>query len=64
LLFSLPKLIAGYGLLKRQEWARILTLVLSFFSLLNFPLGTALAIYSFIILTKEEAIRLFNPSQR
>lgn len=60
LLFSLPKLVAGYGLLKHLEWARILTLVLSFFSLLNFPLGTALAIYSFVILTKEETIRLFN----
>jgi len=61
LLFSLPKLVAGYGLLKHLEWGRILTLVLSFFSLLNFPLGTALAIYSFVILTKPETVQLFNP---
>jgi len=64
LLFALPKLVAGFGLLKRQEWARILTLVLSFFSLLNIPLGTALAIYSFVILTKEESIRLFQRPQK
>lgn len=61
--FALPNIIAGFGLLKRQEWARILTLVLSFFSLLNFPLGTALAIYSFVILTKEETIQFFKRPQ-
>jgi hypothetical protein len=60
LILSLPKIIAGIGLLKKQEWARILTLILSFLSLINIPLGTALAIYSFVILTKEEAIRLFR----
>jgi hypothetical protein len=57
---AIPKIIAGIGLMKQREWARILTLILSFFSLLNFPLGTALAIYSFIILTKNETIELFR----
>lgn len=60
-ILSIPKIIAGVGLLKKQEWARILTLILSFLSLVNIPLGTALAVYSFIILTKEEAIQLFRP---
>lgn len=60
LLLSIPKVIAGVGLIKRHEWGRILTLILSFFALLNFPLGTILAVYSFIILTKEETVKLFK----
>jgi len=37
-----------------------LTLIVAFLSILNFPLGTALAIYSFVILIKEETIQLFK----
>lgn len=58
--FALPKIIAGIGLLKKQEWGRVLALVVSFLSLLNIPLGTALGIYSIIILVKEETIQLFK----
>ena len=42
--------IAGWGLLDRQSWARILAIVLAFISLLNFPLGTALGIYTLWVL--------------
>jgi hypothetical protein len=59
--FSVPEVIGGIGLLKRKEWGRILILVVSFFNLINFPLGTALGVYSFIILLKEETVGLFNP---
>jgi len=59
-ILSIPKIIAGIGLLKKKEWGRILTLIVSFFSLLNFPLGTALGIYSFVILIKEETTQLFK----
>ena len=61
LALALPQIIAGMGLLKRKEWGRILTLIVSFFHLVSFPLGTALGIYSFIILVKPETIKLFNP---
>jgi hypothetical protein len=61
-LFSLPKIICGFGLISHREWARVLTLVLSFFSLLNIPLGTALGVYSLVILTKEETSRYFRTS--
>jgi len=60
--FSAPEIIGGIGLLKRKEWGRILVLVVSFFNLLNFPLGTSLGIYSFIILLKDETVKLFTPS--
>jgi glucan phosphoethanolaminetransferase (alkaline phosphatase superfamily) len=62
LALAIPQIIAGLGLLKRKEWARILTLIVSFFHLLSIPLGTALGIYSFVILLKPEAIKLFNPT--
>jgi len=61
--FSAPEIIGGIGLLKRKEWGRILVLVVSFFNLVNFPLGTALGVYSFIILLKEETVRLFASEQ-
>ncbi len=59
-LLSIPKIIAGIGLMRRKEWGRILTLIVAFLSILSFPLGTALAIYSFVILIKDEAIQLFR----
>jgi len=59
-LFGLPKVIAGIGLLRKREWARIMTLVLSFLELWNIPFGLALAVYSMVILFKPETIKLFN----
>ncbi|MGI9175643.1 MAG: hypothetical protein ACR2GR_10040 [Rhodothermales bacterium] len=57
---SLPSLLAGYGLLKRRSWARVLTLVLGFLNLFNLPFGTALGIYSFWVLLKDEAPAYFT----
>ena len=63
-LIGLPKIIAGIGLLRKKEWGRILTLIVSFISLLNFPLGTALGVYSIVILVKEETIQVFKPQSK
>jgi hypothetical protein len=59
-LLGLPKIIGGWGLLKGQEWGRILTLIVSFLSLLNIPFGTALGIYSIIILMNKETAAQFQ----
>ena len=59
-IFAAPQLIGGIGLMRKQEWARILTLVVSFLNLFAFPLGTVLGIYSIIILVKEETAQLFK----
>ncbi|MCX6567071.1 MAG: hypothetical protein NTW38_11750 [Candidatus Aminicenantes bacterium] len=59
-LLGLPKIIGGYGLLKGLEWGRILTLVVSFLSLLNIPFGTALGIYSIIVLMNKETAAQFQ----
>lgn len=44
---ALPGMLAGYGLLRRKAWGRILALIVGFLNLPNFPLGTALALYTF-----------------
>lgn len=55
---SLPGLIAGFAYLRHREWARITLLVVSFFSLINIPLGTLLGGYSIWVLMQDETIRL------
>lgn len=60
IVLSIPGIIAGIGLLKRKEWARILTLILSALDLVNFPLGTALGIYSIWALVQPEVIVEFK----
>jgi hypothetical protein len=62
--FSIPEIIAGIGLIKRKEWGRILALVVSFFNLVQFPLGTALGVYSIIILLNDESVKIFNPQMK
>ncbi len=60
LLFSLPGLFAGLGLLKYESWARILALVLGFINLINIPFGTMLGVYSIWVLTNKEIQELFH----
>ncbi len=54
-----PSIAAGIGLLKRKEWARILTLILSCLAVFNFPVGTAIAVYAFWVLLNNETAPLF-----
>ena len=57
---SVPDIIGGIGLIKRQSWARILVLILSVLKLVNFPLGTIVGVYSIWVLMKDEAAELLN----
>ncbi len=41
---------AGWGLLHREPWARVVALVLSFISLFNIPFGTAIGVYTMWVL--------------
>lgn len=60
IILSLPGILAGIGLYRRQEWARIVILVLSVFHLVNFPIGTAIGIYSIWALVQPEVVAEFN----
>jgi hypothetical protein len=55
ILLGLPGIFAGYGLLKHKPWARMLTLVLGFLGIVNFPLGTALGVYTLWVLFQQSA---------
>lgn len=57
---AVPGIIAGLGLYKRHEWARILTLILSVIEIFNFPFGTAIGIYSIWALIQPETVAAFS----
>lgn len=59
-ILSLPDLLAGIGLMKMKEWGRIFAIVVAFLNLVCFPFGTALSIYSLVILFNNEAAELFK----
>jgi zinc-ribbon domain len=48
-------IIAGVGLLQRQHWARMIAIVAAFFALLSIPFGTALGIYTLVVLMSQNA---------
>jgi phage shock protein PspC (stress-responsive transcriptional regulator) len=47
--------LAGWGLLQREPWARVLTIVLAFLALFQPPFGTALGIYALWVLLPAES---------
>ncbi len=47
LVLSLPFLVAGWGLMKKRQWGEAAAVVAACFNILSFPLGTALAVYTF-----------------
>ena len=48
--WSALQFIAAWGLFERAPWARLLVLVVAILSLLHFPLGTILGIYTLWVL--------------
>jgi len=60
-LFSVPGIIAGIGLFKFKEWARIFSIILGILNLPGFPIGTALGLYTLFIMLDAETVKLFVP---
>ena len=46
LFFSVPRLIAGIGLLSKKPWALMMALIWGCLGVFSFPLGTALCGYT------------------
>jgi hypothetical protein len=55
---------AGWGLLQRELWARLLTLVLAFVNLFNVPFGTALGVYTLWVLLPAESEQEYETESR
>jgi len=63
IIISFPGILAGMGLYKRKEWARVMTLILSVIELFSFPFGTAIGIYSIWALTQPETVTSFGKNE-
>ncbi len=59
-LLAIPGLVAGFGLLARKNWARILAIVVAILGLLNFPLGTLIGLYAIWVLLQDAATGYFT----
>ncbi len=53
---SIPGIIGGIGLLRRHSWARIVALIIGAADLFDIPIGTALGIYTFWVLMRDEVV--------
>lgn len=47
--------IVGWGLMRREPWARIIALILGFLSLFNVPFGTAVGVYTLWVLLPAQS---------
>jgi hypothetical protein len=47
---SLLAAAAGYGLMQHQTWGRLIAIIAAVFSILKFPFGTAMAIWTLVVL--------------
>ena len=64
LVLSVPGIIGGIGVLRRQSWARYMVLVLSILDLFSVPIGTAVGAYSIWALVQDETAELFAKRPR
>ena len=46
LILGLPPILAGYAMLKRKSWARVMGIIAACVEAISFPFGTALCVYS------------------
>ena len=60
ILFSIPKVVAGYGLRNEKPWARIWAIIASVMACMSFPFGTAIGVFGLVFLFGEEGKRYFE----
>ncbi len=47
--------VAGWGLMNREPWARVVTLILGFIALFHVPFGTAIGVYTLWVLLPAQS---------
>jgi|GEM_PF-688362 len=60
ILFSIPKLVAGYGLRKQKPWARGWSIAASIMACMSFPIGTAVGVFGLVFLFSDEGKQYFG----
>lgn len=58
--FALLPAICGLGLLSFKPWARVMGIIMSAISLVEFPLGTIVGVYGLWVLFNKETEALFK----
>lgn len=58
--YAIAGIIAAWGLFQRLRWARTLALLVAFLSLIEFPFGTALGIYTLWALLPADSAAEYN----
>jgi hypothetical protein len=60
ILTTIPSVVAGFALLKRKSWAKIAGIVGGAVAAMSFPVGTAVAVYTFWFLFSEPGKLLYD----
>lgn len=60
LVFAVPSIITGWGILQHKPWARTLGLVVSIIHLIEIPIGTAIGIYGLWVLFSDESSQILD----
>lgn len=63
IVFSIPTLIAGIGLLTKQRWAIIFALIMGCLKLFKFPIGTAIGVYAIWIYSEDQKLNSAPPAK-
>jgi hypothetical protein len=58
--WTIPSMIAAYGLLKRKRWAKTAGIVAGVFAASQLPVGTAVCVYTFWFLFSENGRQLYD----
>ncbi len=54
-LYTIPSMIAGIGLINGKKWALVLAIIMGIISLPVFPLGTAIGVYAIIVFLMDHS---------
>jgi hypothetical protein len=59
---TIPSFVAAYGFLKRRPWAKIAGIIAAVLAAISFPIGTAVAVYTFWFLFSEPGRTIYDRS--
>jgi hypothetical protein len=60
MLFALPQIIGGFGLIKHYKWSRYLIILISVINLFSIPIGILIGLYSLVILFLPKTAYIFS----